>query len=385
MPQRPDVLRFAWRSSHGIATYGRGTRQAVDVLEQAIRAARPFAVGSDGVSAIPDAADALFYTQSGGTTGPAKTIRRKHASWIASFDVNHSVLGVTNSDKYGVLGDIAHSLALYGVLEGAHLGSEVHNFFGLRPREQAVAVRQAEITVLYATPTQLRLLSSAGITLPSVRHILCGGGRLDPELFAEIQLNFPAAQIREFYGASETSFIAWGGADRPVGSVGRAYPHVSIRVDAREGQSGEIWVKSPYLFDGYAEGGSDDTRWSEGYLAVGEIGSLDETGNLTVLGRKNRMVTIADQNVFPEDIESYLNSFPQVGQCAVVPRHDPVRGSVLVAVIQGQEAEDLLNACRQRFGPLASPRAFFWRDDFPLTPAGKPDLCAISRWLEDQA
>ncbi|MEY8880946.1 AMP-binding protein [Donghicola sp. XS_ASV15] len=384
MPPPPHDLRFAWRSPQGVMVHGRGSWPSITALEHAVRDARPFLVGPEEASIVADTSDALFYTRSGGTTGPAKTIRRTHASWIASFDVNQSVLGLTGADKYGVLGDIAHSLALYGVLEGAHLGTEVHSFSGLRPREQANALRDAEITVLYTTPTQLRLLCNTGIDLPSLRNILCGGGRLDAALFEQIQSACPNAQLREFYGASETSFIAWGGRGTPLGSVGQAYPHVSIRIDAPQGQTGEIWVKSPYLFDGYANGGCDETRWSDGYLAVGEIGRLDARGHLTVLGRKNRMVTIADQNVFPEDIESYLLGWSQVRHCAVMPRVDPVRGSVLVAVIQGEGTVDLREACRQHFGPLASPRAFYWHEDFPLTVAGKPDLSAIGIWLEDQ-
>ncbi|MDS9470072.1 AMP-binding protein [Paracoccus sp. MBLB3053] len=350
-------------------------------LRSAIRSGQEFTIGPTGIQIVVPGKRGYFRSLSSGTTGAAKSIRRSHTSWIASFEVNRAFLGLGPSDRYGMLGMPAHSLTLYAISEAAHLGANLHCLGGLRPRRQAQLLADAAVTVLYATPTQLRLICETQVLLPDLRHILCGGGRLPPGLRARIAALCPHAVMREFYGAAETSFIAWGDGSGPENAVGRAYPGVELRI----GSKGEIWVRSPYLFDGYAEGDSPDTKWSDGYVTVGEMGALDADGFLTVSGRQNRMVTIADQNVFPEDIESLLLSDPAITHCAVIPRPDPSRLVSLVAVIAGRSDPELrdqmLGVCREAFGPLAAPRQVIELADFPVTPSGKPDLREIARRL----
>ncbi|WP_226628797.1 AMP-binding protein [Alloyangia pacifica] len=355
-------------------------------LREALAQGAGFTIGPEGIERLPEAARGILQSRSSGTTGAAKAIRRTHGSWIASFRVNAAALGIAAEDVYGVLGAPVHSLALYAIAEAAWLGADLLCLGELRPARQAAALRAAGATILYATPTQLRLLVAAGQALPTLRHILCGGGRMPGGLRASLAALCPRAELREFYGAAETSFIAWSDAQTPEGAVGRAYPGVEIRIDAPEGDFGEIWVRSPYLFDGYAEGTSTDTGWRDGFLSVGEIGRLDAGGHLTVAGRRSRMVTIADRNVFPEDIEALLLGDASVRHCAVVPRPDPRRGVHLVAVIAGADdaatSGRLLALCRAAFGALAAPRRLIGLEDFPLTVSGKPDLREISRRLE---
>jgi long-chain acyl-CoA synthetase len=95
------------------------------------------------------------------------------------------------------------------------------------------------------------------------------------------------------------------------------------------------------------------------------------------------MVTVADQNVFPEEIETLLASLPGITRAAVLPVPDAKRGAVLVAVLQGDahsEAE-ILATLRKALGPLKSPRALIWRDDWPTLPSGKTDLRALETSL----
>ncbi|NHX27357.1 long-chain fatty acid--CoA ligase, partial [Escherichia coli] len=254
--------------------------------------------------------------------------------------------------------------------------------FPLRPERQWRRMHEAGVSVLDATPTQLRLmLAGEGPALPALRHVFCGGGKLDPECRADLARHAPDAQILEFYGATETSFITMADADTPQGSVGRPYPGVEMLIrDADAGGVGEIWLRSPYLFSGYATGSSADTRWDDRFLSIGEMGYLDAQGNLFLKGRKNRMVTVADHNVFPEDIEAVLTA-TSGRLSAAIPVPDAQRGHAIVAVIAG--AADgalpprLRQACSRALGPHAAPRRVLFADPFPLLPAGKPDLVAL--------
>jgi long-chain acyl-CoA synthetase len=280
--------------------------------------------------------------------------------------------------RVAVLGRLSQSLALYGALEGMHLGAEVHVLEDLRPDRQAKALAERRVALIYLTPAQARLLVEGEGKLPALRHVLIGGSKLDAALRLDLMGMAPGAEVHEFYGAAEASFMTLAGPDSPAASVGRAYPGVEIKVDV----SGLIWVKSPYLFEGYAGDDPGGARWSDGFLTVGEIGALRD-GHLYLSGRAGRMVTVADQNVFPEEIEAFLMELPGVRQVAVVPVADALRGMHLVAVLQGNaiEEEAILRAARGRLGALKAPKRLIWREDWPVLLSGKTDLLAIVKGM----
>lgn len=343
----------------------------------------------------------VLETLTSGSMGRPRRIRRTQGSWTASFAVNAG-FGIGPGARVAVPGRLVHSLSLYGAVEGLHLGAEVHLLADLRPDRQRQALADRRITHLYATPAQLRLiLGQAADTgaLPDLRLILVGGSKLDGALRAGLRALAPGAEVREFYGAAETSFVTLAGAGTPEASVGRPYPGVELRLDA----DGTIWVQSPYLFLGYAGdcpgkagagaalspvvgegggGGASAARWCEGWLSLGEVGRL-EGGFLTLRGRAGRMVTVADQNVFPEEIEGFLLDLPGIVRAAVLALPDAARGHRLVAVLQGDRVQEaaILSALRAELGPTRAPRAVIWREDWPVLASGKTDLRALEAEL----
>jgi len=338
--------------------------------------------------------DAHFQCMSSGTSGAPRRVRRSQKSWIESFEINAALWQISATDSYAVLGQLSHSLALYGAAEALHLGADLHLLSGARPDRQMRALAAGSVNILYATPTQIRLLDEAAPegTVPSLRLLLIGGAKLDPATRALAQALFPNTAIHEFYGASETSFITIAGADTPEGSVGCAYPGVEISILGADGQTlpvgetGEIWVRSPYLFSGYAMGDTTgDTRWDAGWLTVGEFGWRDRSGALYLSGRRGRMVTIADQNAFPEEVETCLLTLEGVARAAVLPESDTRRGHVFVACVQldGQtcDTERLMARCRALLGPLKAPRRIELVADWPVLSSGKTDLAALSDLL----
>ncbi len=322
-----------------------------------------------------------LYVQTSGSSGTPKMIRRAPQSWTRSFDLMATRFGVTAADTYAILGDIGHSLTLFATMEALHLGADLACMTGQLPRSQIKEMERFGVTTLYATPTQLRLILNVanGPILPNLRYIFVGGGSLDPALRQALTQAIPTATIREFFGASETSFITMADANTPEGSVGAAYPGVMLRV-AAPFETAEIWVRSPYLFEAYEQGETPDTRWDQDFLSVGELGYLDDAGNLFLRGRKTRMVTIADQNVFPDQVERVLLQHPSVLHAAVLALPNPQRGHVLVAVIQPRDPlpqPALRQLCKDQLGAASVPRRFVVVDDLPLLPAGKPDLRAL--------
>ncbi len=343
---------------------------------------RAFRIGPG--PAPDDAAEPGFETLTGGSSGTPRRIRRSQASWIASFQVNAGQFAIGPGTGIAVLGRLVHSLALYAALEALHLGADLHLLERLRPDRQRAALAVRGIRLLYATPAQLRLLVDApGPELP-LDTLIVGGSKLDPALRAALHALAPALRIHEFYGAAETSFISLAGPDAPQASVGRPYPGVDLRIRAADGTDlpsgapGEIWVRSPYVFSDYV-GDAGAARRADGWLSVGEHGRMQD-GFLYLSGRAGRMVKIADQSVYPEEIELFLLSQPGVASAAVLPRPDARRGQILVAFVQGSAPDvRLLTALRHAFGPLVAPRAILRVETWPVLPSGKTDLAALER------
>ncbi|OIQ26976.1 MAG: AMP-dependent synthetase [Alphaproteobacteria bacterium MedPE-SWcel] len=341
--------------------------------------------GDRPIAAISEA-EQWLYCQSSGSTGYAKTIRRTPASWIRSFDMDRRVFGLGETDVVASLGTLSHSLTLFAAVFACHVGADLAMLGGVGPRKQITGLARLGATVLYATPAQFRLLLRAadGSPLPTVRLIFSSGGKLDEDLRGALEALFPSADLHEIFGASETSYITLSDGATPPGSVGRAYPGVEIRIaDPDATGVGEIWLRSPYLFDGYAEGSSTETRWQDGWLTIGEMGRLDSAGNLFPKGRRNRMVTVADRNVFPEEIESLLMGVKGV-ECAVaLALPDPMRGHRIVVLVQGRaEIGQMRQLCRHHIGDHAVPKDIRSVPLIPMLAAGKPDLLTLTRLLQ---
>ncbi len=300
-----------------------------------------------------------FEALTGGSLGQPKRVARRVDSWQASFAVNAVLFGIGPGVKVAVPGRLCHSLPLYAALEGMHLGAEVHLLDGMRPDRAGRAL--AQMDVVYATPTQIKAMMAEGAAWPGLRQIVLGGERLDAGLRAALAEVAPQARITEFYGAAETSFITMTDDATPAGSVGRAYPGVAI--DIRDGM---IWVRSPYL--------AQVADW----VTVGEIGRI-EGEYLFVHGRAGRMVTIAGQNVFLDEIEQWMAGLAGLQQVAVMAVPDAVRGHLTEAFVRGDAAQatGILAAARARLGPLIAPRRLHWLQDWPMLPSGKTDLAAL--------
>ncbi len=399
--------RFCWHPSARVFGPDGVGHGAAHVTPQAVIAEKPsllalqtaFASAAAGVTFRIGATDAdapapsetpAFETLTGGSTGSPRRILRSQASWTASFLINAPRFGIAPGAGVAVLGSLSHSIALYAALEALHLGADLHLFAGCSPARQCRDMRSRGVATLYATPVQLRLLAESGPPpVTTLRHLVVGGGALDPGLRARLFHLFPTARVHTFYGAAETSFIALSDNDTPDGAAGPPYPGVDIRVQLPDGTPapdpagpGEVWVRSPYLAMGYAGPDAGSARWVDGWVSVGEWGHLSH-GHLHILGRASRMIRIADQSVFPEEIEAFLATQPGIRDAAVIACPDPRRGQVLEAVLRGDTRVEqaVLAAARQRFGLMAAPRRAHWRTDWPLLPSGKVDLAAIDAAL----
>ncbi|MFJ3822005.1 AMP-dependent synthetase/ligase [Streptomyces nodosus] len=154
-----------------------------------------------------------------------------------------------------------------------------------------------------------------------VRHAMSGGSAMDRRL----GLFFAGAGIRIYEGYGLTESTAAATANPPgrtrYGSVGQAIPGTTVRI----ADDGEVWLRGGHVFQGYL---NDPVATGEalrdGWLATGDLGSLDEDGYLTLTGRKKEiLVTSGGKSVAPALIEERVREHPLVAQCIVVGNDRP--------------------------------------------------------------
>lgn len=325
--------------------------------------------------------------QTSGSTGRPKTIRRTPESWQSSFDQAKDLFGACSNDHYAVLGSLGHSLSLFAALEALHLGATLSVLSAKSPKEQFRAISSRSISVIYATPTQLKQLelaaSAAGAgVVPTLKRILVGGGKFLASDRDRLSALFPEAEIIEFYGTSETSFVTIARGAIPQGSVGIPYPEVEVKIEGAKthGDCGELCVRSPYLADMYVETSKKLVR-PDGFVATGEIGHFDADGYLFIKGRADRMVTVSDVNVFPEAIEEAVAALDCVEACAVIHVADAARGNRIICFVKpavpNLDPSLIRRHCRSLLGDRHVPKEIRFMSDLPTLPSGKLDLISL--------
>lgn len=352
-----------------------------------------------------------------GSTGVPKGYRRHHRSWTESLRVALATFGPDAASTILAPGRLSHSLFLFGMLQGLWSGAGVvvqpqrQPFFSATRALQTLA--SGRTPCLVAVPSQLLMLVEHAARrqlapIDAVRLVLISGAPWARQRTPELQALFPRARLIEFYGASETSFIAWQAADAatPTPVVGR--PFAGVEVEIREpGDAdgiGQIHVRSPMLFSDYigtpdpATAAIREAHPDGDWLSVRDLGRLDADGRLWLHGRENRMLVTQGKNLFPEEVEAVLAAHPAVTTASVHGQPDALRGREVVAVLQPADGIDpaalpdaraLADWCRARLEPYKVPRRWFVVEvrpgattpAWPMTRSGKTDHAAIGAWL----
>lgn len=321
-----------------------------------------------------------------GSSGNAKAILRSPESWRRTYAVQRDLLGHGRDARALILGNLAHSMHLYGAMECLDRKSVPVVLKTFSPRAAIDRCRSSRAQIVYATPAHLNLILERAHRQPveplvHVRHILAGGAKLNEERLEQLADLFPQATVTEFFGTTETSYITIKTGDAPRGSVGKACPGVDIEIRDTDGhrlpagKEGTLWVRSDMLFERYILGDDGKTRWQDGFLSVGDQGYIDDQGHFFFTARSGSMITIAGENVFLDHVEAQLASFIAKGEAVVLAVPDRLRGQSLIAVTQSpaEDSETVLRAMRRALGTLKAPKSIIHIADWPYLPSGKTD------------
>ena len=390
---------FEWNDNSSITFTGSASKDKMSISSQLeiffeiLHAEKTPRINYYDVTSHEGVPGGAFQSISGGSTGRPKIVERSCKSWILSFDANNNFYNL-RQNRVAIFGSITHSLALYGALEGLHLGCEVHHLKGLMPIKQLKYLKSRNIQVLYVTPTQLRLMLSAkdkNHCLESLRYVFIGGSSIEHQTLNKLSEIAPNAELKQFYGSSETSFITLSDRLTPIDSVGKAYPNVEIVLGdwpnqpVSTGEAGRIWVRSPYLFSRYVDEHNFNSDKVSGWVSPGELAKFDVDQNLYILGRIDRMFKIKDQSILPEEIENFLLTKKDIIAVALIKKNNVLRGNTAIAYIGTRKSvniEELREACIALVPVLDSSFRIVELSiqKFPILPSGKPDIYELEQW-----
>jgi malonyl-CoA/methylmalonyl-CoA synthetase len=347
---------------------------------------------SDEHDVVPRAADdlaAILYTS--GTTGRSKGAMLTHGNLLANARTLQEAWDWRPDDVLIHALPIFHVHGLFVACHAALLGGSTMLWLSkFEPR--AVIERFARGTVFMGVPTlYVRMLDEPGLTREAcsrMRLFISGSAPLLVDTFARWQER-TGHTILERYGMSETVILTSNpcrssDGERVGGTVGRALPGVGVRVVGDRGQPlptgeiGGIEVKGPGVFGGYLgmpERKADDFT-ADGWFRTGDVGRLDAQGYLTIVGRSKDLVISGGYNVYPAEVEGYLNEMPGVNESAVVGVPHPDFGECVVACVVPEggaalEEEALIATLKRQIAGFKVPKRVFIVDELPRNAMGK--------------
>lgn len=213
-----------------------------------------------------------------------------------------------------------------------------------------------------------------------------GGGMAVQRATAEKWLKVTGCPVVEGYGLSETSPVATSNRldmKEFTGTIGMPVPSTEIAIrddDGRDlpfGEAGEICIRGPQVMAGYWNRPEEtaNVMTSDGYFKSGDIGVMDERGQIRIVDRKKDMILVSGFNVYPNEIEQVVNLHPGVLECAVVGIVDSKSGEAVKLFVVKKDPtlteEDLAEYCKENFTAYKRPKYIEFRDELPKTNVGK--------------
>jgi fatty-acyl-CoA synthase len=269
----------------------------------------------------------------------------------------------------------------------------VYPSLGFDAEATLAAIAQERCTALYGVPTmfiaELDCPRFDAYDLTSLRTGIMAGSPCPIEVMKQVIGRMHITDITIAYGMTETSPVSFQSAiddplEKRVSTIGRVQPHLEVKiVDAEggitpRGVPGELCTRGYSVMLGYWDDPehSAEAIDAEGWMHTGDMGTIDEQGYASIVGRIKDMVIRGGENIYPREIEEFLYAHPKITDIQVVGVPDQRMGEDLCAWIRlapGETCteEEIRHFCQDRIAHHKVPRYIRFIDEFPLTASGK--------------
>lgn len=328
----------------------------------------------------------IIYTS--GTTGRSKGAVLTHNNFLANTTGILSCWQITERDRYLAVLPLFHVHGLgNGVCAWLASGCRMRLVERFDHQNALAWFDEFRPTLFFGVPTvYVRLLEwparDASRVGAGVRLFVSGSAPLPAPVFDAFRDRFGHA-ILERYGMSETLMLISNpyAGERRAGTVGFPLPGVSVRIvgpDNRPvpaGEIGQVQVRGPNVFAGYwRQPDATAAAHVDGWFRTGDLAQQARDGYVTLCGRASDLIISGGFNIYPREIEEFLQEQAGIHEAAVVGVADPRRGEVPVAYVvtgDGFDVDAVRTACQQAFASFKQPRAFVTIDALPRNALGK--------------
>ncbi|MFB6128775.1 MAG: o-succinylbenzoate--CoA ligase [Halorhabdus sp.] len=321
-----------------------------------------------------------------GTTGEPTGVKLTLTNLFASAIASAFRLGLTREDRWLVSVPMVHMGGLAPLIRSTLYGTTVVLQREFDPAETAAAMLDFDVTGVSFVPTMLSRLLDSGWSPPeSLRFVLLGGAAAPRDLIERSEeAGVPAFPT---YGMTETaSQVATATPTQTFenpGTVGQPlmFTKVAIIDDGEScapGETGEIVIDGPTVTPGYLD--DDQTRrvFDERGLHTGDLGYRDDDGRLYVVGRIDDQIVTGGENVDPDEVESVIESHPDVAESVVVGISDEEWGERVGALVVPEngadpDPDDVESVCRDELASFKVPKTIAVSESIPRTVSGTVD------------
>ena len=349
---------------------------------------------SGSVEALDNDICLMLYTS--GTTGKPKGVPRSHrAERTAAASVIAHLRYRLGDTALGVM-PLFHTMGIRILLCSTMINGTFFNMQGFDVATALELIRTEKVNTLFLVPTMFHdLLTQDNLEadMSSVRNVAYAGMSMTDDLEKRCIEQIKPEIFANYYGSSEIfTFTFCDHLDEKPGSAGWAGVNQVIRVVRADnegltnpdevlsaGEVGEViaTMKSPEAFDGYWKRPDADIRSiRDGWYFTGDLGYLDEDGELFLTGRLDDMIISGGENIHPEEVENILSDCDLVSLAAVVGLPDERMGQKVVAFIEpsGRDAtaKALDNHCvNSTLARYKRPRDYVFVESLPKSASGK--------------
>lgn len=342
---------------------------------------------------VPDDTAILQYT--GGTTGIVKAAMLSHRNVLAAMRMSGTWLAPALDMAPRVAAPVGimplplyHVYTLYTtamLLSQGGCSVQVPN-----PRDLGSLVKAMKAQP-FDLMTGLNTLYAGLLAHPDIDsvdwsnvRVFIAGGTSTHQHTAEAWHELTGHWITEGWGMSET---CGAGTCNPFPvegfdhSIGVPMPSVTIEIRGEDGaimpfdESGEIWIKGESVMKGYWNKSDENPFDARGFMATGDIATMDARGFIHIVDRKKDMILVSGFNVYPNEIEDVLSSLPGVLEAAAIGIPDLKTGeAVKVFVVRTDSAlteQQVRDHCARELTNYKRPREVVFLPELPKTPVGK--------------
>lgn len=323
-----------------------------------------------------DVADILFTS---GTTGRSKGAMSAHRQTVGVARTWGDLGGVTTDDRYLVINPFFHSFGYkVGIVTGLTTGATLYPLATFDLDRTMELIETERITVLPGAPAIYQsLLTAPGRAsrdLSSLRLAVTGAAVVPVVLIELMREELGIDQVVTAFGMTEAVVVTMCRDGDPAELVattcGRAIPGMETRI----GDGGELLVRGDFVMLGYLDdpAATAEAIDADGWLHTGDVGELDEAGNLRITDRLKDMYISGGFNVYPAEVEQALMRLDGVQDVAVIGVPDERMGEVGKAFVVGTAtADEVVAYARERLANFKVPRHVEHVDTLPRNLSGK--------------